>query len=583
MVPSAPGLSELDVLKQIAANTAGSGGSPGTVTDSDLNTAIAGLRAEAPATLADVGGITSRPYVLLLAGQSNAIGRDNLGDKTNPPNTLILNDFLVGSALVPAMFGTAPLVPGSTPDVACNNQGVHFCNQLRMSGMIPALRPIVIITNAMGGEPISQWVGSGTASPYWVDLLASLVIVEAAYPNFTIDHVLWSQGEADSPAGGFATNASKSLYLQAFKTLLVQWRALPQWASTTTVSVTELGPFTDNTQQDRNDAIRTMKAGMFDPMVTMVSGSGLVESLQAPPFHYDGNSLVTLGHRHFEAWRHARVNGSYSDHSHSSANTGGAEVIPDWLIATASTTLSVTTDNFKSGGCYIDATATPAATIVLPQAKWLPGGVAMLNVATNTIVQSVSNIQTTSNTAVTHTIPAGFYRAVSVPTSNTWMLESIWPSVGSVAMSYSQLASAPVTLTNQECTFSQFFLNGNTSLTLPLPNNGNVIVVYNGSTAASTIATADPTGIILPAGAVFKETVSYAVQPSAFLMLISVKGHWFLVYDSSTAARIQVGPTASRPVGLGAADAGLQYFDSTLGKPVWWAGANWHDATGTGA
>ena len=41
------------------------------------------------------------------------------------------------------------------------------------------------------------------------------------------------------------------------------------------------------------------------------------------------------------------------------------------------------------------------------------------------------------------------------------------------------------------------------------------------------------------------------------------------------------GSTADRPT----SDlwVGRQYFDTTLGRPVWWAGAGWVDATGTAA
>lgn len=39
------------------------------------------------------------------------------------------------------------------------------------------------------------------------------------------------------------------------------------------------------------------------------------------------------------------------------------------------------------------------------------------------------------------------------------------------------------------------------------------------------------------------------------------------------------GPTASRPT-LVAADVGAVYFDTNLGKPVWWTGTAWKDAAG---
>lgn len=39
------------------------------------------------------------------------------------------------------------------------------------------------------------------------------------------------------------------------------------------------------------------------------------------------------------------------------------------------------------------------------------------------------------------------------------------------------------------------------------------------------------------------------------------------------------GTTTQRPT-LVADDAGYQYFDTTLGKPIWWKGTAWVDATG---
>jgi hypothetical protein len=39
------------------------------------------------------------------------------------------------------------------------------------------------------------------------------------------------------------------------------------------------------------------------------------------------------------------------------------------------------------------------------------------------------------------------------------------------------------------------------------------------------------------------------------------------------------GPSINRPA-LGDTDAGATYFDTTLGKPIWWSGPQWVDATG---
>ena len=42
------------------------------------------------------------------------------------------------------------------------------------------------------------------------------------------------------------------------------------------------------------------------------------------------------------------------------------------------------------------------------------------------------------------------------------------------------------------------------------------------------------------------------------------------------------GATASRPA-LAADDIGYEFFDTTLGTPVWWDGSGWVDATGASA
>ncbi len=54
-------------------------------------------------------------------------------------------------------------------------------------------------------------------------------------------------------------------------------------------------------------------------------------------------------------------------------------------------------------------------------------------------------------------------------------------------------------------------------------------------------------------------------------------GNW-----SSIGPRATKNVTVSRPA-LGVADMGYLYFDTTLnanGKPIWWTGAAWVDATG---
>lgn len=54
------------------------------------------------------------------------------------------------------------------------------------------------------------------------------------------------------------------------------------------------------------------------------------------------------------------------------------------------------------------------------------------------------------------------------------------------------------------------------------------------------------------------------------------------VYNGSAWAFVRgAGTTANRPAGTKL--TGAVYFDTTLGKPVWWSGSGWVDATGTAA
>jgi hypothetical protein len=51
--------------------------------------------------------------------------------------------------------------------------------------------------------------------------------------------------------------------------------------------------------------------------------------------------------------------------------------------------------------------------------------------------------------------------------------------------------------------------------------------------------------------------------------------------DLLRVAQVSATTTVARPAGLAAGDAGTMVFDTTLGKPIWWNGTVWKDATGT--
>lgn len=55
---------------------------------------------------------------------------------------------------------------------------------------------------------------------------------------------------------------------------------------------------------------------------------------------------------------------------------------------------------------------------------------------------------------------------------------------------------------------------------------------------------------------------------------------WIDIVDRTVNSLRESGPTANRPTMR--LWIGRRYFDMTLGKPVWYDGSQWVDATGTG-
>lgn len=53
------------------------------------------------------------------------------------------------------------------------------------------------------------------------------------------------------------------------------------------------------------------------------------------------------------------------------------------------------------------------------------------------------------------------------------------------------------------------------------------------------------------------------------------------VDKTSVSMHLGYGATGARPAGLVGTDTGKQYFDTTVGAPIWWNGSGWVDASGS--
>lgn len=153
--------------------------------------------------------------------------------------------------------------------------------------------------------------------------------------------------------------------------------------------------------------------------------------------------------------------------------------------------------------------------------------------------------------------------------------------------------------------------SGTTGATAPTHTSGSasdgaVTWYYLGTTKAQTLSTADTyrkayrtrvgvetndsagTFCDIIAGTGSPEGNVTAANGSIYLRSNSLYGIQIYVKTGTTNTAIgwrtlqyrDSGTTANRPTGLGGGNTGQFYFDTTLGKPIWWKTAGWVDATG---
>ena len=154
------------------------------------------------------------PYVIAITGQSNAAGANS--DGPNPASSIVRIWDGVTSDWGSSDRTLAPL-NRSNPDGNMGNNNYALARAHRVAK--DTGRPVFVIFDAQGGQPISEWVGSGTASPRYAGL-ASKIGAAFASPVLSqsniqvIDELIFAQGEADFN-DDFATYLGK---LDTFRT-----------------------------------------------------------------------------------------------------------------------------------------------------------------------------------------------------------------------------------------------------------------------------------------------------------------------------------------------------------------------------
>lgn len=157
------------------------------------------------------------PYVIVISGQSNAAGANS--DGPNPASPLV-RVWDGGTDDWGSSDRTQVPLTRANPDGNLGNNNYALARAHRVSQETG--RPTFVVFHALGGQPIEQWVGAGTASPLYAQLSQKIA---AAFGSpllsgagiQVIDELIWAQGEADF-------NDDFGTYLAKLNTLRTQFR-----------------------------------------------------------------------------------------------------------------------------------------------------------------------------------------------------------------------------------------------------------------------------------------------------------------------------------------------------------------------
>ncbi|ECO0428222.1 sialate O-acetylesterase, partial [Salmonella enterica subsp. enterica serovar Typhi] len=172
-------------------------------------------------TWVSVGDILEQKvYIVVITGQSNAQGANSGGPNPASPHVKVWDG--TTNTWGSSDYTQLPFSQ-STPNGngGNNNIALSFAHRL-----IDEHRnsKVYVIYDAVGGRPISDWVGSGTASIRYAAIKAKVEAALAtpelvAAGKTKIDYLIWAQGEED------ALTDTIRVYRDKFKTLDTQFRS----------------------------------------------------------------------------------------------------------------------------------------------------------------------------------------------------------------------------------------------------------------------------------------------------------------------------------------------------------------------
>ena len=237
---------------------------------------------------------TDGPYVIMISGQSNASGANS--DGPNPASELVkvwdgtTNEW--GSS-----DRTSTPLSRANPHGTVGNNNYALARAHRVA--TDTGRPVAIIYDAQGGQPISEWVGSGASSVRFDALVQKMSLATSSdllsdFGKTTVDEIIFAQGEADF-------NDGFELYLGKVTTLIEQFRAQP-WCSDQT-PIYMMSPSDLHDRYQWRDAMAHL-CSQVDNRCILVPANGLrteyTETGSGDATHFLGESLWEAGYYRIE-------------------------------------------------------------------------------------------------------------------------------------------------------------------------------------------------------------------------------------------------------------------------------------------
>lgn len=292
----------------------------------------------------------SSPILIAIAGQSNAVGINNGG--SNPSNPLVktwnssTNAWVSGGQYTAAPWtSAAPTGNGGNNNFALG--AAHYLAE--QTGC-----EVYIVFDALSGQSITQWMGSGTSSTRYAALKTKIENALNTAPfitagKTTIDALIWAQGEEDYTRP-FAD------YLSDITTLDAQFKAETWVEEWTPFFIMGMSPLHDRYQV--SSALRNFSNksnGQWRYLSTRGLRTQFQETGSGDYTHWLGDSLWTGGYDNIgpAILNNERFNNEDNDGLFWNRGNGNAAVSDASVIASFDTLVSWQS---RSGGVSLQET-----------------------------------------------------------------------------------------------------------------------------------------------------------------------------------------------------------------------------------